>query len=272
MVGADRRGDIGQVAVPAGRDDGLPLGRGAPGHGRQLAGDELQPVTSRAQLVPEELVEGGDAVVVEPAGDGPVHRELLEGDAGMVAGPGQLAADVPEGVGAAAALELVDGDGAGEVEHVDLLELGRGAELGRHHVQREVDVGHHGGVALPDAGRLHDHQVEAGGPAGGDGVVEAGRQLAPRAAGGEGAEVHPPPGQAGWRRDRPPPSAPVPAAPAPSVSMAFIRMRSPSRAPPPGAGSGRWPGRRCAACPPGRAGSGGPARRSARTCPNRRCR
>ena len=69
----------------------------------------------------------------------------------MIARPGQLAADVAEGVGAAAALELVDGDGAGEVEHVDLLQLGRGAELGRHHVQREVDVGYDRGVALPDA-------------------------------------------------------------------------------------------------------------------------
>ena len=69
----------------------------------------------------------------------------------MIAGPGQLAAHVAEGVRAAAALELVDGHGSGEVEHVDLLQLGGGAELRRHHVQREVDVGDDGGVALADA-------------------------------------------------------------------------------------------------------------------------
>ncbi len=115
----------------------------------------------------------------------------------MIARPGQLAPHVAEGVGPAAALELVDGHRPGEVEHVDLLQLRGRAELGRHHVEREVDVGHDRGVALPDARCLDDDQVEAGSPAGGDGVVEAGRQFAPRPAGGEGAEVHPPAGERG---------------------------------------------------------------------------
>ena len=54
----------------------------------------------------------------------------------------ELAADVAQGVLGAAALELVDRDDVGEVEHVDLLELRGGAELRRHHVQREVDERH----------------------------------------------------------------------------------------------------------------------------------
>ena len=54
------------------------------------------------------------------------------------------------------ALELVDRHHVGEVEHVDLLQLRRGAELGRHHVQRDVDEGTIAGVALADARRLHD--------------------------------------------------------------------------------------------------------------------
>jgi hypothetical protein len=47
--------------------------------------------------------------------------------------------DVAQRVLAPLAVELVDGDDVGEVEHVDLLELAGGAELGRHHVERDVD-------------------------------------------------------------------------------------------------------------------------------------
>src|SRR5918998_177488 len=68
----------------------------------------------------------------------------------------------------ALAVELVDGDEIGEVEHVDLLELARGAELRRHHVQREIDVRHDGRIALPDAGGLDDDELESGGAAGRD--------------------------------------------------------------------------------------------------------
>jgi hypothetical protein len=41
-----------------------------------------------------------------------------------------LLAHVAQRVGGALAVELVDRDEVGEVEHVDLLELRRGAELG----------------------------------------------------------------------------------------------------------------------------------------------
>jgi hypothetical protein len=99
------------------------------------------------------------------------------------------------------ALELVDRDGVGEVEHVDLLELGRGAELRRHHVQRVVDERHDGGVALADAGRFDDHEVEPGRLEHGDGVGEPLGQPALGAAGGHrpeedvlaGEAVHPDP-------------------------------------------------------------------------------
>ena len=42
---------------------------------------------------------------------------------------------VAQRVTGAAALELVERHHVGEVAHVDLLQLGGGAELGRHHVQ-----------------------------------------------------------------------------------------------------------------------------------------
>ena len=65
--------------------------------------------------------------------------------------PAPLAAHLAEGVVGAPAVELVDGHHVGQLEHVDLLELGGGAVLGRHHVERDIgDVGD-GGVALADA-------------------------------------------------------------------------------------------------------------------------
>ena len=98
-------------------------------------------------------------------------------------------AHVAAGVLRPAPLELVDRDDVGEVEHVDLLELGGGTELRGHHVEREVDERHDRGVALADARRLDDHEVVAGGPAGGDRVGQVSRQLGGRAPGRDRAEV-----------------------------------------------------------------------------------
>ncbi len=214
---------------------------------------------SELEAVPQELVEGGDAVVVEAAGNRAEDRQFVRREAGVFAVAGQLPAHLPEGVLAAPALELVDGHGSGEVEHVDLLQLGGGAELRRHHVEGEVDMGDHGGVPLADARRLHDDEVEAGGLAGRDGLVETGGQLGPRAPGGEGAEID----AAAHRRRR----RHRRAAPAAGVRRSQARCRWSScgcgpRAAPrlPCGGSGPPPARPRAACPPGRPGTGAPAR------------
>ena len=82
--------------------------------------------------------------------------------------PGHLTADVAERILGAAPLELVDHDQVGEVEHVDLLELGRGAVLGRHDVDRHVGQRDDRGITLTDARRLHDDEVESRHPAGVD--------------------------------------------------------------------------------------------------------
>ena len=123
------------------------------------------------------LVERGDAVVVEGGGrravDGHVGGALAEG----LAVAHHLAADVAQGVLGAAALELVDGDDVGAVEHVDLLELAARAELRRHDVEGDVGVVDDGGVALADARRLEDDEVEARGPHDVEDVVEVGRHL-----------------------------------------------------------------------------------------------
>ena len=72
---------------------------------------------------------------------------------------GVLTAHVAQRILRTAALELVDHHDLGLVEHVDLLELRGRTELGRHHVDGQIDVGHDGRVALADAGRLDHHQV-----------------------------------------------------------------------------------------------------------------
>ena len=116
----------------------------------------------------------GDPVVVEAAGDRAEDRHGLERLAERLAVPLHLLRDVPQRVGRAPAVELVDRDELREVQHVDLLELARGAELRRHHVERHVDERHDRGVALADPGGLDDHEVEAGDLRGGH-DVRAGR-------------------------------------------------------------------------------------------------
>ena len=125
----------------------------------------------------KELVERGCSRVVEARGNGPEDRCVL-GFAlrGMTAIP--LTHDGSKGVLRPVPVELVDGDDVGEVEHVDLLQLGRSAELGRHDVERDVGDVHDRGVTLADPRGLHDDEVVASGAAraddGGDGVGDLG--------------------------------------------------------------------------------------------------
>ena len=232
---ADGLGDLGEVAHPLGGDHladagGVPhvdVGERALGHGQALPGE----------LVAQVLVEGGDAVVVEGRGAGAEDRHVGGLLAEGLAVADHLAAHVAQGVLGAAALELVDRHGVGEVEHVDLLQLRRGTELGRHHVERGVDEGHDRGVALADAGGLDDHQVEAGGLHHVDDVGEVVGHLV-GATGGQAAEEDP---------------VAVEGVGADAVARAARRR--------PCGGSGRPRSRRCGACPAGRRGTGVRARR-----------
>ena len=195
------------------------------------------------------LVERGDAVVVEGRGAGAEDRHVVGLLAERLAVADQLAADVAQRVLGAAALELVDRDHVGEVEHVDLLQLRGGAELRRHDVERGVDERHDAGVALADAGRLDDDQVEAGRLQHVDHVARgrSGSSWAPRVA----------------RRAEEDPVAVEGVHPDPVAEQRAAALAA-----------GRVDGddRDRAACPAGRRGSGGRARRSATTCPSRRCR
>jgi hypothetical protein len=187
VVAAHRLGDLGQVADPGRRHDG---GRGqgrAAGHRRQQAGPGGQPLVQQQAL--QMLVEGGDPGVVVAGGDRAEHRHVVGRDAERGAVAYELAAHVAQGVLGPAPLVLVDHHGLGEVEHVDLLQLRRRPELGRHDVDGHVDVRHDARVALADARGLHDDQVVPGRPAGRDDIVEAGRHLARGTPGGQRAEV-----------------------------------------------------------------------------------
>ena len=169
------RGDPGQVPDPRRRDDRRRAG-GRPAHrGRQHTLGEVQAMA--AQQPGQVLVESGNAVVVEGGGAGPEDGHVLGPCAERVPVADQLAGHVAEGVGAATPLELVDRHHVGEVQHVDLFQLGRRAELGCHHVQRDVGQRHDRRVALPDPRRLQDHQVVTGRLAGADDGLDAVRQL-----------------------------------------------------------------------------------------------
>ena len=73
-----------------------------------------------------------------------------------------LLSNLAKGVERALLVGLVDCHQVGEVEHVDLLELGAGPIFRRHHVHRQVGVVDYLGVRLPDTRRLQDHQVITG--------------------------------------------------------------------------------------------------------------
>jgi hypothetical protein len=118
------------------------------------------------------------------------HRQLRIGERlalGVVAPP--LLAHVAQAVLGAALLGLVEHDEVGIVEHVDLLELARGAILARHDVQRQVDHVDDLGVRLADASRLHDHQVEAARLVEMDHLAQHGGSRQVRAPRGERAHV-----------------------------------------------------------------------------------
>jgi hypothetical protein len=186
VVGPDGLGDLGEVALPRRRDEDRHPGRGA---GVDAGQRPLpHPQAGGGEAVAQLVVEGRDPVVVEAGGDRAEDRQLLQPVAPAPVAA-DLAADVAQRVLGPPAVELVDGHDVGQLEHVDLLELGGGAVLGGHDVEGDVGQVDDRRVALPDAGRLDDHQVVAGGPAGGDHAGHGRRQLGGRGPGADRAEV-----------------------------------------------------------------------------------
>jgi hypothetical protein len=178
VVSTHAVGNLGQVAHALRRHDRALVRRLANGNQRQLAFLERQ--AELKQTRQHRLIKRGDAVVVEARSHGAEDRHfrgtLTEGLVVALI----LLAHVAQGVIGALAVEFVDGHEIGEIEHVDLLELRRGAELGRHHIQRGVDQRHDGRVALTNPRGFDDHQIEAGQLAGGEHFGQGGRELGAR--------------------------------------------------------------------------------------------
>ena len=134
------------------------------------------------ELALEVVGEGRDAIVVEAGGRRAEDGHVLPALGEVSAVAQHLARDIAMSVQGTATVELVDRDDIGVIQHVDLLELARGAELGSHDVEREVsDLGDRV-IALADAGSLDDHEVVAGECAGAHRrrKVSGHRALAPR--------------------------------------------------------------------------------------------
>ena len=234
-----RRSRPGSARAPAARSaSGACCGARRPAAGVP----SLQLQAQLGQARQQRLVQRGHAVVVEARGHGAEHRHLVGRACRTPRGCAALLAHVAQRVGGALAVELVDRDEVGEVEHVDLLELARGAELRRHHVQRHVDVA---ARSRRRPGRCRrSRRSTRSKPAALQAAITSGSaceiSLPASRVASERMKTR------AWRHG----------------SIAFMRMRSPSSAPP------RLAARRvdrddrdAAARRPGRGGGGGSARR-----------
>src|SRR6185437_13170988 len=93
----------------------------------ELPGADPEPIAREA--LDDRVVERAHAVVVEAARLRAEDRHLLGRGCEELAVPLVLLAHIAQRVLGALPIELVDGDEVREIEHVDLLELARRAEL-----------------------------------------------------------------------------------------------------------------------------------------------
>ena len=84
-----------------------------------------------------------------------------------------LLGHITQRVACALAVELVDSDKLGKVQHVDFFELASRTKLRRHHVQGHIDQRHDSGVALANARGLHHDQVKSCGLASGNHIGQS---------------------------------------------------------------------------------------------------
>ncbi|OQA04813.1 MAG: hypothetical protein BWY66_02864 [bacterium ADurb.Bin374] len=190
VIGADGVGDLGQIVRAALRNNWRYIACAARAFQVDQGFPGIDPATS-VQHGLEFAIQAVRAVVVPGARHGAEHRHRFGLDvSALVPGAAELAADIAPGVLGAAPVELVDRDQVGEIEHVDLLELHGSAELAGHHIQRHVGDSQDTSVALADAARLDDDQIEACGAGEADRVGDGVGQLASALAGGETAHEH----------------------------------------------------------------------------------
>ena len=121
VVAADRLGNFGQIAHAVGRDHGQSGGGTAHAHRFEPRLFSLEAL--RFQRREDGLIQRRHAVVVEARRHGAEHRHHVGRLAKALAVALVLLAHVAQGVFGPLAIELVEGDEIGEVDHVDLLKL-----------------------------------------------------------------------------------------------------------------------------------------------------
>ena len=182
-IGPHLLGDLRQVALTPVRKQALRLARLGD---RRRGGLSLR---ARSHRFPEGRVEPVHPGIVPLTGDGREDRDLRIGTIEFAVVPPPLLAHVPQRVGGPPAIGLVQDDRVGQIQHVDLLELGGSAVLGRHHVDRCIGQVHDLRVALSDPGGLDQDQVEVRGLEHRHGVSNRLGQGQVGLAGGERAHV-----------------------------------------------------------------------------------
>ncbi len=133
VVGADRVSNLREVTDATARND-----RVSPGASFSVANLCKRVREAVLDDAHDPLVELLGAVVIEARRNGRNHREVLVSNVECFTIAPDLFADIPEGIVCPATVGLVDGDHVSEIKHVNLLELGGCAVLGRHDVHGDI--------------------------------------------------------------------------------------------------------------------------------------
>ena len=93
-------------------------------------------------------------------GNGANDRQVFVGRFPQIVVALELFPHIANGIQCAAFVEFIDGDDIGKIQHVNFFQLRRSAKFRCHEVQGHVAVVHDLGVALANAARLQDDEVE----------------------------------------------------------------------------------------------------------------
>ena len=104
-----------------------------------------------AQLISDRVIKRGDAIIVKARGLGAKDRHLVGAGGPLTTVALDLLTDIAQRVLCATAVEFVNGNEVGEIQHVNLLQLACGAILGCHDIQASVNQRHDGRVTLANA-------------------------------------------------------------------------------------------------------------------------
>ncbi len=184
VVPVDLLDDLGEVTNPVRGDDML-LDRLV--HGQVEAARRLEAVIG--EDADQCLVEAVGPRVVEVRSHREMNGELLVVGVEGEGVPLELLAHVTQRIQRSLLVGLVDRHQIGEIEHVDLLELGGCPVLGSHHIDGEVGVVDDLGVRLADPRGLQKDQVVSGGLDDVQSVLHIGGEGEIGLPGGEGPHI-----------------------------------------------------------------------------------